>query len=87
MSMFCYQCQETAGSNACTVRGICGKPETTANFQDLLLFALRGVAVAAKQVGASGEALTKTGHILQDGLFTTITNANFDDVIFEKLGR
>jgi hydroxylamine reductase len=27
MSMFCYQCQETAGGKGCTVRGVCGKTE------------------------------------------------------------
>ncbi len=85
MSMFCYQCQEAAGCTGCTVRGVCGKPENTAKLQDLLLFALKGVAVAAKQTGASGDALRAAGHILQDGLFTTITNANFDDAAFERL--
>jgi len=44
MSMFCFQCQETAGGKGCTVRGVCGKVEEVANLQDLLVYALRGIA-------------------------------------------
>ena len=54
--MFCYQCQETAKNEGCTVKGMCGKPEETANLQDLLIYALRGLAVyaeKAKELGIS----------------------------------
>ncbi|MCB5286937.1 MAG: hypothetical protein LHW64_03940, partial [Candidatus Cloacimonetes bacterium] len=44
MSMFCYQCQETARNLGCTVRGVCGKPETLAHLMDLLIYSLRGLA-------------------------------------------
>ena len=43
--MFCFQCQETAKNTGCTIKGVCGKPEATANLQDLLIYALRGLAV------------------------------------------
>jgi len=52
--MFCFQCQETAKNKGCTVKGVCGKPEDTANLQDLLIYVLRGIAVygeKAKELG------------------------------------
>ena len=45
MSMFCYQCQETAMGTGCTLKGVCGKTSEVANLQDLLLFVIRGIAV------------------------------------------
>ena len=44
MSMFCFQCQETAGNKGCTVRGVCGKTEDVSNRMDLLLYVLRGIS-------------------------------------------
>lgn len=44
MSMFCYQCQETAGGKGCTVRGVCGKTEDVARLQDLLIYTLKGIS-------------------------------------------
>jgi len=44
MSMFCYQCQETAGGKGCTVRGVCGKNEEVAKLQDLLLYTVKGIS-------------------------------------------
>lgn len=49
MSMFCYQCQETAGNKGCTIRGVCGKPETTA-IQDLLIYTLKGISVYGEEL-------------------------------------
>ena len=43
MSMFCYQCQETAGGKGCTVRGVCGKTEEVSRLQDLLIYILKGI--------------------------------------------
>jgi hydroxylamine reductase len=77
--MFCNQCQETAKNTGCTINGVCGKKEETANLQDLLLFACQGLAIAtieAKKQGISTNAESK--HIA-NCLFMTITNANFDD--------
>ncbi len=78
--MFCFQCQETAKNTGCTVRGVCGKEETTANLQDLLVFNLKGIAVLAKQGKAAGVDLTtEAGRFVTKALFTTITNTNFND--------
>ncbi len=83
--MFCFQCQETAKNTGCTVRGVCGKEETTANLQDLLIFNLKGIAVLAKQGKAAGVDLTReAGRFVTKALFTTITNVNFNDANLVK---
>jgi hydroxylamine reductase len=76
--MFCYQCEQTAKSEACTVRGVCGKDEPTAALQDLVIVGLRGVSAyahRARQLGASDKAVDLA---VVKGLFTTVTNVNFD---------
>lgn len=83
--MFCFQCQETAKNSGCTVRGVCGKEETTANLQDLLIFNLKGIAVLAKQGKAVGvDMTTEAGRFVTKALFTTITNVNFNDANLVK---
>ncbi len=79
MSMFCYQCQETAKGTGCTIAGVCGKKENTANLQDLLVFALKGIAVVAVEAQKQGKLDNTTGLFICKSLFATITNANFDD--------
>src|SRR6056297_1519119 len=86
MPMFCYQCQEAAGNEGCTVKGVCGKPEDVANLQDLLVYLLKGIsfyAEKAKEVGVNMDQ--KTGPFIMKKLFTTITNANFDAERFEEM--
>jgi hydroxylamine reductase len=78
MSMFCYQCQETARNTGCTVRGVCGKDETTANLQDVLVYSLKGLSLAAKRKKDAGMSITEEAAFIMKGLFVTITNANFD---------
>ena len=90
--MFCYQCQETAKNEGCTVKGMCGKSEETANLQDLLIYALRGVAVYAKKAKELGISDRENGLFVTQALFNTITNANFDndriiDLIKKALSR
>jgi hydroxylamine reductase len=77
--MFCFQCQETAKGTGCTVAGVCGKKENTANLQDLLVFALKGLAVIAVEAKQQSKLDNATGLFICQGLFATITNANFDD--------
>lgn len=78
--MFCFQCQETAKNTGCTVRGVCGKPEETANLQDLIIFHCKGIAVLAKMGKALGkDRIEDAGRMITHALFTTITNANFDN--------
>ena len=79
MSMFCFQCQETARNTGCTVAGVCGKKEETANLQDLLIFVLRGIAVYGEKAEELGISLKEPGIFIARSLFATITNANFDD--------
>ncbi|HQJ09067.1 MAG TPA: hydroxylamine reductase, partial [Deltaproteobacteria bacterium] len=76
--MFCYQCQETAKNTGCTVRGVCGKQEDTANLQDLLLFCLKGLAVCVRQSGSKAD-LNRLGRFAVKAMFSTITNVNFDN--------
>ena len=79
MEMFCYQCQETAKGTGCTLRGVCGKlPETSARM-DLLLYATRGVAILNNVLRQAGKPSREADHQMIDALFTTITNANFDN--------
>ena len=79
-NMFCYQCQEAAKGTGCVLRGVCGKKDTTARYMDLLLFVVRGVSVAADALRTKGhEVEAGTNEFVTDALFSTITNANFDD--------
>lgn len=82
MSMFCYQCQEAAKGTGCTVRGVCGKEEGVANLQDVLLYALKGLAYVSARSRAAGLGDGGAARILREGLFATITNANFDPAVF-----
>ncbi len=84
--MFCYQCQETAKGTGCTVRGVCGKTSDVANLQDLLLFVLKGIAHYRVQLRALDAVDHSADRFILDGLFMTITNANFDKQRFvEKI--
>lgn len=79
MSMFCFQCQETARNTGCTMRGVCGKQESTANSMDVLIYTLKGVSLWAEEAKAYGLYNSKIGLFICKALFKTITNANFDD--------
>ena len=78
MSMFCYQCQETAMGTGCTLKGVCGKTSEVANLQDLLLFVIRGIAVYNEHLRKEGHSSEEADKFIYDSLFITITNANFD---------
>lgn len=73
--MFCYQCQETAKNQGCTVQGVCGKKEDTANSQDLLIYVTKGLAEVSNKIGEDND---KVYDRISNNLFITITNANFD---------
>ena len=77
--MFCYQCQETAKNTGCTIKGVCGKTEETANLQDLLIFALKGLSVYGEKANELGVSTGDNGLFLAKAIFSTITNANFDN--------
>ncbi|MGC7871899.1 hydroxylamine reductase [Desulfosporosinus sp. SYSU MS00001] len=78
MSMFCYQCQETAKGTGCTIKGVCGKTENVANLQDLLIYTLKGISIFALQARDMGIVRPEIDKFIMESLFTTITNANFD---------
>jgi hydroxylamine reductase len=78
MSMFCFQCQETAKGTGCTIAGVCGKSEKVANMQDLLVYLTKGISIystKARELGVENESVNR---FVFDSLFMTITNANFD---------
>ncbi|MFW5955779.1 MAG: hydroxylamine reductase [Halorhabdus sp.] len=83
-TMFCYQCQETAGNEGCTVVGACGKDATVAGLQDLLVWELKGLATVAQRASDAGIDDEATDVFIVESLFGTITNVNFDPVWFEK---
>ena len=87
--MFCYQCQETAFGTGCVFKGVCGKQPATAHLMDLLLFTLKGVGAVASVLNDNHIEIPETvDKVIVDGLFSTITNANFDnDSIAEKITR
>ena len=80
--MFCFQCQETAKNTGCTVKGVCGKPEETAQLQDLLIFVMKGISVYGEKLKELGAADRTNDEFIAQGLFATITNANWDDARF-----
>ncbi|HBN85509.1 MAG TPA: hydroxylamine reductase [Clostridiales bacterium] len=86
MSMFCYQCQEAAKGTGCTARGVCGKTAETANIQDLLIYTLKGLSLVLLEGAKAGLHFIDVERYIVKGLFTTITNANFDeDAIIETI--
>lgn len=78
MSMFCFQCEQTAKGQGCTVVGVCGKQPDTANIQDKIISSLIELA----QNSEPNDETTKT---IIDGLFATITNTNFDNNSLKKM--
>ncbi len=81
--MFCYQCQETAGCTGCTMFGVCGKSPALSNMQDLLIYVTKGLSAVTTALRAEGEEISSdVDHYITLNLFTTITNANFDDEVF-----
>ena len=78
MTMFCYQCEQTAKGTGCTARGVCGKDADTATLQDLLIHVTKGIsryAHRARQLGQKDEAVDV---FVVEALFSTVTNVNFD---------
>lgn len=84
--MFCYQCEQAANGKGCTKQGVCGKTPEVANLQDLLIFQLKGIS-------CYGDILLKKGmrpekrvvSFVENCLFTTLTNVNFDPEVHVKL--
>jgi len=76
--MFCYQCEQTAKGTGCTIQGVCGKDETTARLQDLLVYATKGISMYAHRARQFGVSDAEIDHFMIEALFTTVTNVDFD---------
>lgn len=89
MSMFCFQCQEAAKGTGCTIKGVCGKTDDLANTMDLLMFVLKGMSVYSSALREQKKYENPiVNKFIFDGLFATITNANFDKkVITDRVTR
>ncbi len=85
MSMFCFQCQEALRNEGCTQHGMCGKSSDCANLMDVLIYSLRGLALAT-QIAEIPVTSTLASHA-ELVLFTTLTNTNFDELRLERLIR
>ena len=77
--MFCFQCQETAKNQGCAIRGVCGKPEETADVQDLLIEVCKGISFFGIRLKEIETVNKKFGNFICQSLFVTITNAAWDD--------
>ncbi|NCC48432.1 MAG: hydroxylamine reductase [Clostridia bacterium] len=76
--MFCFQCQEAAKGIGCTIKGVCGKDDTVAGLQDLLIHTLKEISLIVRKGQLATADLTEVSHQVVNSLFMTITNANFD---------
>jgi len=80
--MFCYQCEETARGEGCTKVGVCGKKGEVANLQDMLRFLIKGISICNTKTRESGNTNRKANKFIIEGLFSTITNTNFNKQYF-----
>ncbi|CEN92888.1 hydroxylamine reductase [Paeniclostridium sordellii] len=84
--MFCYQCEQTVGGKGCTKIGVCGKTPEIAALQDLLIYQVKGISCYAKVLIDKGEKIDKEiVSFVENSLFTTLTNVNFDGDVHEKM--
>lgn len=87
-AMFCFQCEQTMGGKGCTKSGVCGKTPEIANLQDLLIYQLKGIACYARPLLENGELIDKKiVQFVENSLFTTLTNVNFDAEVHVELLR
>ncbi len=84
MSMFCYQCQETAKGVGCQLKGVCGKNEEVAKLQDLLIYTVKGISEIVVKGKLNVNETDIVNHAVIKSLFITITNANFDESAVEN---
>src|SRR3972149_11067700 len=85
MDMFCFQCEQTANGTACTVQGVCGKSPEVSTLQDLLVYAVKGMAMYAHRAAKLGLRDHQIDVFVIEALFSTVTNVNFDPQRLQKL--
>ncbi|MGN1363150.1 MAG: hydroxylamine reductase [Methanobrevibacter sp.] len=78
LDMFCYQCSQTAGGNGCFMKGVCGKEPTVARLQDNLIFTMKGISAYNYQANKLGAKDSDVDEFLTKGMYSTLTNVNFD---------
>jgi hydroxylamine reductase len=83
--MFCYQCEQTAKGTGCTVAGVCGKDSRTAALQDLLVYAVKGIAMYGHRARKLQALDRESDRFIIEALFSTVTNVNFDPERLSKL--
>jgi len=84
MSMFCYQCEQTAKGTGCTAQGVCGKDPQTSALQDLLLFAVKDISRYVHRAYQLGARDSDIDAFTMEALFSTLTNVNFDPQRFQE---
>ena len=85
--MFCFQCEQTAKGEGCTVAGVCGKQPEVAALQDLLIYSLKGLSQVAVEGRAKGITDPEVNQFTCEAIFSTLTNVNFDPERFVALQR
>ena len=85
--MFCRQCEQVTQGSGCVKMGTCGKSPEASNLQDLLVYALEGIAVYGKMARELGIKDKAVDRFLTEGLFATVTNVNFDPPRLEEMVR
>jgi hydroxylamine reductase len=83
--MFCYQCEETARGTGCTIKGVCGKEDSTAGLMDVLIYLCKGISVRNIAAVANGRGSKDAGLFIAEALFATLTNTNFDETRLSSL--
>lgn len=84
-AMFCWQCEQTAGSKGCTKVGVCSKDPDVAKMQDVLIYLLKGIGFyATKNIEKGNEIPQEIGEFFTECVFATLTNVNFDAQRFVK---
>ena len=83
--MFCNQCEETARGTGCTVKGVCGKEDEIAAYQDVLMYLCKGISVRNLAAAKKGKGNPAAGLFIAESLFSTLTNVNFDKARFTDL--
>ena len=87
MSMFCYQCEQTARGKGCDVLGVCGKQADVAGLQDIIVHQLKGIGHLAHKARLLGRVDDETNKFAIEALFTTVTNVDFDPDRLEQWVR
>ena len=86
--MFCNQCEQTSQGTGCTEIGVCGKDPDMQSLQEMLLYGVKGMAAYAHHARRLGKSDESVSSFIEEALFATMTNVNFDlDSLLELVLR